>query len=57
MGRQLRVDPSHHPARANEPGFLERYGLDNDAWLHAVGHWDRGSLLWHSWTPFTLSRD
>jgi len=24
-------------ARADEPGFLERYGLDDDAWIHARG--------------------
>ena len=24
-------------ARVDEPGFLERYGLDDDAWIHARG--------------------
>ena len=44
-------------SRADEPGFLERYLLDDDSWIHAVGHRDRGSRSWPFSIPLMSSRD
>jgi len=38
VGRRLRFDPSRGSVTGDEPGFLERYLLDDDSWIHARGH-------------------
>lgn len=57
MGRQLRVDPSRHPGTGERAGIAGARRARQRRLAPRVGHRDRGSLLCHSWTAFTLSRD